>query len=101
ERAVFNDRPAKRATELVPFERRFRSSWIFKEIPGVQGAVPQKFINAPVKSVGSRTCYGVNDAAGSLSVLGGVVAGENGKFLDGVDAQVATQNAARSTVCVI
>ena len=54
ERTVLNDRAANRAPELIPLEGRLRSSGIFKEIPGIESAVTQKFINAPVKVIRAR-----------------------------------------------
>ena len=49
----------------------------------------------------ARARDGIDDAAGCLAVFRGVIAGEDGKLLNGIDAEAATENAAWSAVGVV
>src|SRR6267142_2445832 len=64
---VLDNGAANRGSELVPLKRGDCGS--IEEIPGVQCAVPEKFVYASVQAVGSRTGDGIDDASGSLAVL--------------------------------
>src|SRR6266850_3949751 len=97
--AVLDDRAANRAPELVPFKRWDCRS--IEEIPGIQRAVAEKFVNASVQTIRPGAGNSVDDASGSLSILCRVVAREDGKFLDCIHAQVSAHHAARRPVRVI
>ncbi len=87
---------------MIALERRFLdTAGIVKEICGVEGAVAQELVRASMKLVGAGARYRVDHSAGSSPVLGGYIARQHREFLDGVDADIAAQNAARSSVSKI
>src|SRR5207244_5179105 len=96
--AILLDRSSQRTSELIPLERRNPR---VKEISRIQGAVPQKFIDASVEGVRARARYGINDSARGPAVLGGVVASQHRKLLNGVDAEIVTQNTSWRSVRVV
>ena len=96
--AFFLDRASRRAPELIAFEGGNRA---VKEVSRVQSAVAEELIHVSVKAVGSRARHGIDHAARGPAVSGGVVAAQHRKLLDGVDAQVGTEHAARCAVRVV
>jgi hypothetical protein len=99
---VLDNRSADRAAKLIPLERCFRdASRILKEIRGIQCAIAQKLITASMECISSRTRNGVDYSTRSLSVLSRIIAGEDRKFLNGVHAQISTENAARRPIGVV
>src|SRR5579872_4644813 len=61
----------------------------------------QEEVSIAVKIVGAGLGDGVNDHAGSFAVFGGVVGGENGELLDGIDAEVDAERTAGRAVGVV
>src|SRR5260370_13618120 len=97
--AVLDHGAANRAAQLVSFKRWNCGS--IEEIPSIQRAVSDKSVNASLQPIrpGASNC--VDDAAGSLSIFGRVIAREDGELLNGIYAQVSSQDAARCPVRVI
>ena len=100
-RAIFIEGPADSAAKLVALEGGLWGERILKEIAGIESTVAEKFVDAPMKRIGARASDGINDATGRFAVLRGIVAGEDGELLDGVDAEVSAEHAARGAVGVI
>jgi len=100
-RAILDDRAADGAAKLVALERRLRGAATLKEILCIQRAVAQEVLHAAMKCIRPGARNGINNAPGSLAVFRGIVAREDGELLDGVDAEVAAENAARRSVGVV
>src|SRR5579864_6000767 len=93
---------AGRAAELVAAELCFfEAVGVFKKIRGVESAVAEKFVDAAVELIGSGAGDGVDDSSGSVAVFRGVIAGEYGEFLNGIDAEILTEDAAGSGVGIV
>src|SRR6202790_2154895 len=89
---VFDDSGAARAAELHAAEGRYRAGGV-KVILGIKDFVPIKGESGTVQFVGAALGDRIDDGAGSAAILGGVVAGENGEFLDSVNAEVQAGSA--------
>src|SRR5579863_1229485 len=89
ESLVLANRAPDRGAELVlPVDRCRQASAIREEIVRVQGSVAQELVCVAMESVGPRLADGVDHAAGGPPILGRVVAGDHGEFLDRIHAQV-------------
>ncbi len=73
------------SSELILLERRRRA--LQKEVPRVEHLVAQKFERRSVKRVGSRLGGDDHLAAGAVSILGGIHAGQDVEFLNRVDGR--------------
>ena len=96
---VLPDRPTRRCSELIAFEGRNRGP--VEKVSRIQSAVAQELVSASMELVRSRARNGIDHSAGGLPVLGRIVAGQDGKLLNGVHAQVPAQHAARPAVGIV
>src|SRR5206468_4863823 len=96
--AILLDRTSERTSEFIPLDRRNPR---IKDISRIQVAVAQKFIDASVEGVRAGARYGINDSARGPAVLGGIVAAQHRKLLNGVDAEIVTQNTSWRSVRVV
>ena len=83
---------------MVPLERGNPG---IEEISRIQGAVAQKFIDASVEDIRAGARDSINDSARGSAVLGGLVGSQHGKLLNGVDAEIVTQNTSRRSVRIV
>ena len=72
-----------------------------KIVASIERTVAQELIGAAVKAVGAGASDGADDAARRSPVFSALIRGQNGKLGDGVDSQVAAQDAAGSLVGVV
>src|SRR5258708_8545264 len=97
--SILKYRAPNGSAKLVAFE-----SWNparIEKVPRIQCAIPDELVSAAVKLVGSRARNRVHHTAGRLAILRRVVTGQHREFLDGVDAEAPSQDAAGRTVGVI
>src|ERR1700686_5100389 len=96
---ILLDGAASGAAELVAAKFRFlKAIGIFKEVRGGQSAVAYTFLSAAVKLVGARARYGIDNSTGGIPVLRRIVAGEDGKLLNRVHAEVLSEHASRAGI---
>src|SRR5262249_55113225 len=83
ERAVFDDRAAKYATETIVTEFVLRA---FKEVARIKVIVPQKIVSATMKIVCSTLQHDIHDCAGIAPVLRRALCLQ-AEFADGINRQ--------------
>src|ERR1700730_3243734 len=76
------DWSAQAGAKLVLTEVRSRE---IKEVPRVQYLISKKFVSHAMKGIRARACRDVDLSPAVAAELGGVIAGVNLKFLDGID----------------
>src|ERR1700757_1082807 len=96
EGSVLDNRRATGSAELNAAEGR--DCRPIEEIAGVKNTVAIKHVGGAVQLVCAGFGNGVNDCAGSSAVLRGVIAGQNGKFLNTVHTEI---DAGSATWCGI
>src|SRR5215472_13528777 len=99
--AVFYDWSADRSPKLISLERWNWDRGIIEIILRVELAVAQKLIQVPVNRIRSGAGNCVHDAAGGLAVFGGVVAGDDGEFLNCVDTEASAQDTSWGTIRIV
>src|ERR1017187_7871317 len=99
EGAILDDGAAERSSELIAAQRGNLGR--IELVAGVECAVAEELVGVAVELVAAGTRDCVDDSAGGLAVVGGGVAGDDGEFLNGVDAEVAADDAARAAVGVV
>src|SRR6266436_5595119 len=98
---ILNDRPADASAKLIPFKRRFAKRRVLKIVARIQSAVADELIDAAVEIIGARAGNRVDHTAGSFPIFRRIVAGQDGKLLNSINAKVATKDAARRAVRVV
>src|SRR5258708_5495583 len=98
---VLDDRPADASPKLIPLKRCFVKCRVLKIIARVQSTVADKLIDAAVEIVGSGAGDSIYHTAGSFPIFRGIVAGQYGKLLNSVNAKIAAEDAAWSSIRVV
>ena len=96
---VLENRSAYGSAKLIPFERWDLSH--VEVVPGVEAAVAKELVRTAVKLIGPGSSNGIYHSPGGLAIFRRVVAGQYGKFLNGVHAQVPSQHTAGSPIGVV
>src|SRR5438046_6552824 len=97
--SILQDWSADRSSKLVALEGR--NTTHIEEVPGVEFAITKKLVHTAVNLICPRARNGVNHPPGGLAVLRRVVAGQDGTFLNRVNAQVPSQHAAGCSIGVV
>src|SRR5260370_19002218 len=74
---------------------------IVKIVPGVESTISEELVNTAVNLIGAGPRNRVDYPSRGLPVFSGVVAGQDGEFLNGIHAQASSKNASWRPVCVI
>src|ERR1039458_4046546 len=101
ERLVLDDGSPNGASILVALKWRDGFCLAVEIVLGIETCIAKEAKGSPVEVVGPRLHDGVDYRAGVSSVLGGVVGGEHGKFLNGVCAEVGPDDASRRSIRII
>lgn len=99
ERPVFYDGTARRASKLITFKRLDHR--LIKKVSRIERAVAQKLVDTSMKLIRAGPRNRIDHASGSSSVIRRIVACQNRKFQDSIDAQVSAKDATRPAIGIV